>query len=141
MFINRVLTTMAFRMVMKLKPGSQIDCVHLTGSAATYDAIVWQGQAKHGPSKHLPLKKPVYAELGNHTPYIIIPGSWNDADIEYHAESLVTGLTHNAGDNYKLQQAMGNSTIELWLIIGFLCRPQLLEAGGGCVESRLMHQL
>jgi hypothetical protein len=35
--------------------------VHLTGSAATYDAIVWQGKPKRG---NPPLNKPVGAELG-----------------------------------------------------------------------------
>jgi hypothetical protein len=35
--------------------------VHLTGSAATYDAIVWQGRPKRGEP---PLRKPVGAELG-----------------------------------------------------------------------------
>lgn len=35
--------------------------VHLTGSAATYDAIVWQGQPKTG---NPPFKKHVGEELG-----------------------------------------------------------------------------
>lgn len=35
--------------------------VHLTGSAATYDAIVWQGRAKQGGP---PFDKAVGAELG-----------------------------------------------------------------------------
>ena len=35
--------------------------VHLTGSAATHDAIVWQGKPKQGEP---PYQKPVGAELG-----------------------------------------------------------------------------
>ena len=38
-----------------------IASVHLTGSAATYNAIVWQGRPKHGDP---PFAKPVGAELG-----------------------------------------------------------------------------
>lgn len=39
----------------------RLPAVHLTGSAATYDAIVWQGKPKRG---NPPLNKPVGAELG-----------------------------------------------------------------------------
>ena len=70
--------------------------VHLTGSAATHDAIVWQGRPKEAEP---PLATPCSAELGCVTPYIIVPGPWSDADLEYHADSVATGLTHNAGHN------------------------------------------
>lgn len=73
-----------------------VSSVHLTGSAATYDAIVWNGQPKVGAP---PFSKPVGAELGCVTPYIIVPGDWSESDIEYHAETVATGLTQNAGHN------------------------------------------
>lgn len=44
-----------------------------------------------------PFTKPVGAELGCVTPYIIVPGPWTDSDIDYHAENVATGLTQNAG--------------------------------------------
>ncbi|KAL4447993.1 hypothetical protein ABPG75_005212 [Micractinium tetrahymenae] len=73
-----------------------VTSVHLTGSAATYDAIVWQGRPKRGAP---PFKKPVGAELGCVTPYLIVPGPWSDADLEYHADGVAAGLTNNAGHN------------------------------------------
>lgn len=45
------------------------------------------------------LSKRVTAELGNVTPYIIVPGQWSQADIEYHATSVASGLAQNAGHN------------------------------------------
>ena len=38
-------------------------------------------------------------ELGCTTPYIIVPGQWSRADLEYHARGVATGKTHNAGHN------------------------------------------
>ncbi len=46
-----------------------------------------------------PLKKEVGAELGCVTPYIITPGEWTEADMEYYADEIVAGLVHNAGHN------------------------------------------
>jgi acyl-CoA reductase-like NAD-dependent aldehyde dehydrogenase len=76
----------------------QVSAVHLTGSEATYNAIMWQGQE---PKKGVepPFTKPVDAELGCVTPYIIVPGKWSRSDMEYHAENVITGLTQNAGHN------------------------------------------
>lgn len=76
----------------------KIDAVHLTGSAATYDAIVWQGQPKT-PGTPPPFTKHVSAELGCVTPVIIVPGRWSDKDLEYHADTVVTALAFNAGHN------------------------------------------
>jgi hypothetical protein len=45
------------------------------------------------------LNKPVTAELGNITPYIIVPGEWSEGDIEYHATNVASGLTQNTGHN------------------------------------------
>ncbi len=46
-----------------------------------------------------PLAKRVDAELGCVTPYIVVPGAWTPADIEYYADEIVAGLVHNAGHN------------------------------------------
>jgi acyl-CoA reductase-like NAD-dependent aldehyde dehydrogenase len=81
--------------------------VHITGSAATFDTIVW------GPSKGAgaaattrrrrenrpQLKKPITAELGGVSPIIIVPGRWTDADITYHAEHVATMRLQNSGHN------------------------------------------
>ena len=41
----------------------------------------------------------VTAELGCVTPYIVCPGQWSQADLNYHAGTVVAGMTHNAGHN------------------------------------------
>lgn len=46
-----------------------------------------------------PLKKEVTAELGNVTPYVIVPGPWSDSDIAYHAANVAAGLAQNNGHN------------------------------------------
>ena len=45
------------------------------------------------------LKKPVTAELGCVTPYIIIPGQWSEQAIEYYADECVAGLINNSAHN------------------------------------------
>lgn len=61
-----------------------------------------------------PFTKPVGAELGCVTPYIIVPGPWSDADIDYHAESVATGLTQNAG-GLLLCGCAGFALFALWV--------------------------
>lgn len=31
------------------------------------------------------------------TPYLLVPGPWTQADLEYVADGVAAGLTHNAG--------------------------------------------
>lgn len=76
-----------------------VKSIHLTGSEATFDSIVWRGQDKTKGSGPPPFRKHVGAELGCVTPYIIVPGEWDTSMIEYHAANVVSGLVHNAGHN------------------------------------------
>ncbi|WP_223627522.1 aldehyde dehydrogenase family protein [Microbacterium sp. EST19A] len=81
--------------------------VHITGSAATFDAIVWGPSTGAGAAatkrrrrENRPqLKKPITAELGGVSPIIIVPGRWTDADITYHAEHVATMRLQNSGHN------------------------------------------
>ena len=76
--------------------------VHITGSAATFDAIVWGtgAAAKRRRRENRPqLKKPITAELGGVSPIIVVPGDWTDADITYQAEHIVTMRLQNCGHN------------------------------------------
>lgn len=79
-----------------------IDHVHITGSAATFDAIVWgtgpQGRRRRREGRPL-LKKPITAELGGVSPIIVVPGDWSAADIRYQAEHIATMRLQNAGHN------------------------------------------
>ena len=82
--------------------------VHITGSAATFDAIVWgpSGTAaqraavtRRRRENRPKLQKPITAELGGVSPIIVVPGAWSDADITYHAEHIATMRLQNSGHN------------------------------------------
>jgi acyl-CoA reductase-like NAD-dependent aldehyde dehydrogenase len=65
-----------------------IDHVHVTGSIATFRAIVGAG-----------LDVPITAELGGVSPIIVVPGRWSAADLRYQAEHVATMRLHNSGHN------------------------------------------
>jgi acyl-CoA reductase-like NAD-dependent aldehyde dehydrogenase len=77
-----------------------VDAVHLTASERTYDAVVFgtgedalQRKAAGRPL----IQKPVTAELGNVSPYIIVPGPWKPAEIQAQAATLATWAIYNHG--------------------------------------------
>lgn len=74
--------------------------VHITGSAVTFDAIVWgtgtDAARESGPPK---LQVPITAELGGVSPIIVVPGRWSAADLKYQAEHVATMRLVNAGHN------------------------------------------
>lgn len=87
--------------------------VHITGAAATFDAIVWgasTGSATGGGTgaaaatrrrreDRPKLKKPITAELGGVSPIIIVPGEWSAADLAFQAEHVATMRLQNSGHN------------------------------------------
>jgi aldehyde dehydrogenase (NAD(P)+) len=80
----------------------KVRAVHVTGSAATHDAIVFgtgpdAAEARAAGTSRL--SKPVTAELGGVTPTIVVPGSWTDRDLRFQAEHIATQKLHNAGHN------------------------------------------
>lgn len=79
-----------------------VAAVHVTGSTATYNAIVF-GSGPDGAARRAAgtprLDKPVTAELGGISPTIVVPGPWTDADLRYQAEHVATQKLHNAGHN------------------------------------------
>jgi hypothetical protein len=79
---------------------ADIDKIHMTGSKATYEAIVFgtDGDAQKRIEQNTPLNnKPITAELGNVSPVIVIPGNWNDKMIKSQAEQLAAWTTLVAG--------------------------------------------
>jgi len=66
---------------------ASISHVHITGSEATFRAIV--------PG----LSVPITAELGGVSPIIVVPGEWSEADLRFQAEHVVTMRLHNSGHN------------------------------------------
>jgi len=79
-----------------------IQHVHITGSAATHDAIVWGVGAQRAANKKALtplLKKPITSELGGVSPIILVPGRWTKRDLRYQAEHVATQRLHNGGYN------------------------------------------
>ncbi|MEY9968369.1 acyl-CoA reductase-like NAD-dependent aldehyde dehydrogenase [Streptacidiphilus sp. MAP12-16] len=79
-----------------------VDAVHITGSAATHDAIVW-GVGPTGAAAKATgtprLTKPITSELGGVAPTIVVPGRWSAADIRFQAEHIATQRLHNSAFN------------------------------------------
>lgn len=86
-----------------------VDALHITGSAATHDKIVF-GPGEEGAdrkSRNEPLiAKPFTSELGGVGPTIVVPGPWTDADFAYQAEHLATQKFHNGGFNCIASQVL-----------------------------------
>lgn len=79
-----------------------VDAVHLTGSAATHDDLLFgtgSAGARRRAAGEPRLTKPLTAELGSVTPLIVVPGPWASGDVGYQAKHIATGLAHNAGFN------------------------------------------
>jgi aldehyde dehydrogenase (NAD(P)+) len=86
-----------------------VDEVHLTGSAATHDAIVFgpgaEGLRRKAAGTPL-LRKPMTSELGGVAPVIVLPGRWSDADIRFQAAHVATQRLHNSGFNCNAGQVV-----------------------------------
>lgn len=76
--------------------------IHMTGSAATHDAIVFgtgsDGQRRKAEVAPI-LNRPISSELGGVSPTIIFPGKWSKADLRFQAEHVTTQRLHNGGYN------------------------------------------
>ena len=86
-----------------------VDEVHITGSAATHDAIVWGvgEQAAERRRRGRPLLgKPISSELGGVGPVVVVPGPWSAADLRYQAEHVATMKLHNGGCNCVAAQVL-----------------------------------
>jgi acyl-CoA reductase-like NAD-dependent aldehyde dehydrogenase len=109
----------------------RVDELHITGSDRTYDAIVFGTDAAAAARKLRDdpvVTKPFSAELGNITPVIVVPGPWNEGDLAYHADSISSMLTNNAGFNCGAVRMVVNHA-------GWPLRPDLLDAIGHRLAS------
>jgi acyl-CoA reductase-like NAD-dependent aldehyde dehydrogenase len=79
-----------------------LTAVHMTGSEATHDAVVW-GRGEEGAAAKAAgtprLEKPMTSELGGVSPTIVIPGKWSRADLTFQANHIATQRLHNSGHN------------------------------------------
>lgn len=80
----------------------EVDVVHMTGSIDTFETIVFgegeEGQERKGRNERI-IEKPVTCELGGAGPIIVVPGPWDEADLQYQAERILTIKLHNSGYN------------------------------------------
>ena len=78
------------------------DSIHITGSARTYEAIVFgpgeEGLVNKADGVRVNTK-PIGAELGGVGPVIVVPGQWSKADLRHQAEHIVSMKMHNSGFN------------------------------------------
>jgi acyl-CoA reductase-like NAD-dependent aldehyde dehydrogenase len=77
-----------------------VERIHLTGSAETYDSIVW---GPPGPERETRkarnqpvMTKPVTAELGNVSPVLIVPGPYSDRELAFQSENIAGSVIWNA---------------------------------------------
>jgi hypothetical protein len=81
----------------------QIETIHITGSQATHDAIVWgdsESERIERKQNHQPrLTKTISSELGCVTPIVIVPGKWSHSDLHFQARHVAASIAHNASFN------------------------------------------
>jgi len=80
----------------------KIEEIHITGSGATHDAIIWGPgeEGRRNKAAGTPRnKRRITSELGAVCPTIVVPGPWSDADLGFQAENVATQKLHNSGFN------------------------------------------
>lgn len=80
-----------------------VDAVHITGATATHDAIVWgsapvEREARKDRNEPF-LKKTITSELGNVSPWIVVPGVYSERQLTSQAEHIAASITNNASFN------------------------------------------
>lgn len=106
-----------------------IEEMHITGSQATHDAIVWGPgeEGAHNRANSTPRNNRRFtSELGAVCPTIIVPGPWSAADIRFQAEHIVTQKLHNSGFNCIACQVIITQR-------GWECGPALFDAAKAVV--------
>lgn len=80
-----------------------VDAVHITGSVAAHEAIVWGAdsadRARRKQADEPLLDKPITSELGNVSPWIIVPGHYSSMQLQAQAENVAASITNNGGFN------------------------------------------
>jgi acyl-CoA reductase-like NAD-dependent aldehyde dehydrogenase len=80
-----------------------VDDIHITGSNLTHDMIVW---GPPGPERERRirekdplLKKRITSELGNVSPVAIVPGQYDEDELQFMAKNVAAMVTNNASFN------------------------------------------
>jgi hypothetical protein len=80
----------------------EVDTVHITGNAASHDALVFgpgEEGARRKRARRPLLTKPVTSELGGVGPVVVVGGRWSDAAVAAQAGNVATQRLHNSGFN------------------------------------------
>ena len=79
-----------------------VEEIHVTGSEATHDAIVYgtgpEGTARKARNEP-EIDVPVTSELGGVSPILVVPDDWSEPDLDFQAEHVATMRTFNGGFN------------------------------------------
>jgi hypothetical protein len=79
-----------------------VTSIHITGSDRAHDAIIW-GPGEEGAARKKAgtprLDKHITSELGCVSPVLVVPGAWNDKQLDYQARQVASMLTYNCGFN------------------------------------------
>ncbi|MCB1247617.1 MAG: aldehyde dehydrogenase, partial [Acidimicrobiia bacterium] len=93
----------------RLTNDPDVTSIHVTGSARTYNAIVYgsdqEAERRRVRDERLN-PRAISAELGGVTPVIVVPGRWSRADIRFQAEHIVSQKMHNSGFNCVAAQVL-----------------------------------
>lgn len=77
-----------------------VDSVHLTGSLAVHDAIVWGAEPDAAKASGTTrLAKPVTSELGNVSPLLVVPGRYTEREFCAVADMIATSMVYNSSFN------------------------------------------
>jgi aldehyde dehydrogenase family protein len=87
----------------------KVGAVHMTGSAAVHDLVVFgdglDGVRRKADGRPM-LDKPITSELGGVSPTIVVGGRWAEADLRYQAEHVAVQKLHNCGFNCVASQVL-----------------------------------
>jgi len=73
--------------------------VHMTGGQAAFDALVWGGPGPRAADAQPILAKPVTCELGNVTPWIVVPGRYTPRQLAAQADLVAASIANNTSFN------------------------------------------
>jgi len=82
---------------LELVAAPAVTHVHLTGGQAAFDALVWGGRNHRDGSPQL--TKPITCELGNVTPWIVVPGRYTPRQLRFQADLVAGSIANNSSFN------------------------------------------
>ena len=73
--------------------------VHLTGGQGAFQSIVWGDRDPHAAGAEPLLAKPITCELGNVTPWLVVPGRYTPAQLACQADTVAASIANNTSFN------------------------------------------